>query len=41
MRLFLEEDIELWLMDIKQGLELYLKNNINRALLDKIIERVN
>lgn len=39
MGLFLEEDIELWLMDIKQGLELYLKNNINKALLDKIIER--
>lgn len=41
MGLFLEEDIELWLIDIKQGLELYLKNNINKALLDKIIERAN
>lgn len=41
MGLFLEEDIELWLMDIKQGLELYLKNNINKVLLDKIIERAN
>lgn len=41
MGLFLEEDIELWLMDIKQGLELYLKNDINKTLLDKIIERAN
>lgn len=41
MGLFLEKDIELWLMDIKQGLELYLKNNIKRALLDNIVERVN
>lgn len=39
--LFLEDDIELWLMDIKQALDFYLKNNINKDLLDKIIERAN
>lgn len=37
MGLFLEEDIELWLMDIKQALDFYLKNENNIELLDIIL----
>ena len=37
MGLFLEKDIELWLMDIKKSLELYLIDNNNFDLLDKIL----
>lgn len=36
MGLFLEEDIEIWLMDIKQALDFYLKNEINTELLENI-----
>lgn len=36
MGLFLEDDIELWLMDIKQALDFYLKNEINTELLENI-----
>lgn len=37
MGLFLEEDIEIWLMDIKQALDFYLKNENNIKLLDIIL----
>ena len=37
MGLFLEENIELWLMDIKQALDFYLKNENNIKLLDIIL----
>lgn len=37
MGLFLEEDIELWLMDIKKALDFYLKNENNIELLDTIL----
>ena len=37
MELFLEKDIELWLMDIKQALDFYLKNKTNTKLLDTIL----
>lgn len=37
MGLFLEEEIELWLMDIKQALDFYLKNEINTKLLNNIL----
>lgn len=37
MGLFLEDDIELWLMDIKQALDFYLKNENNIELLDVIL----
>lgn len=36
MGLFLEKDIELWLMDIKKALDLYLKNEINIKLFENI-----
>lgn len=35
--LFLEEDIELWLMDIKRALDFYLKNENNIELLEVIL----
>lgn len=35
MGLFLEEDIELWLMDIKKALELYLANSTNFTLFEE------
>lgn len=35
MELFLEKDIELWLMDIKKALELYLVNNTNFTLFNE------
>lgn len=35
MELFLEKDIELWLMDVKKALELYLANRTNFSLLEK------
>ena len=38
MGLFLNKDIELWLMDIKKALDFYLKNEINTELLDKILD---
>lgn len=38
MKLFLEKDIELWLMDIKQALDFYLKNKINIKLFNKILK---
>lgn len=37
MGLFLEEDIELWLMNIKKALDFYLKNENNIELLDTIL----
>lgn len=37
MGLFLEKDIELWLMEIKQALDFYLKNENNIELLDTIL----
>ena len=37
MGLFLEEDIELWLMDIKRALDFYLKDENNIELLDVIL----
>lgn len=38
MGLFLEKDIELWLMDMKKALELYLNNKLALQLLDKILK---
>ena len=35
MELFLEKDIQLWLMDVKKALELYLANRTNFSLLEK------
>lgn len=37
MGLFLEKDIELWLMNIKQALDFYLKNENNIKLLNTIL----
>lgn len=37
MQLFLNKDIELWLMDIKKALDLYLKSENNIKLLDIIL----